>query len=170
MIDLSQYVYETTWHWKFYERCKCWQSHLISDRISSLMYGRKRLKHFHQGHFLQTQLIIFYTDILQKVCLCQTLSFWSHIDVIIKVAQINYVLRNQLHCTANLNFGLMYKKAKHCCALSTNFLFLFCWYFFLIMFCFLLNWRKNSNYFKIAVWRSDSTKGNFKGFIFTFSF
>ena len=40
---------------------------------------------------------------------------------------------------------LMYKKAKHCLALSTNFLFLFSWYFFLIMFCFLLNWRKNSN-------------------------
>jgi hypothetical protein len=28
------------------------------------------------------------------------------------VAQINYVSRNQLHCTANLNFGLMCKKAK----------------------------------------------------------
>ena len=35
------------------------------------------------------------------------------------------------------------------------------------MFCFLLNWRKNSNYFKIAVWRSDSMKWNFGGFIFT---
>ena len=43
----------------------------------------------------------------------------------VKVAQINYVSRNQLHCTENLNFGLMYKKAKHCWALSTNFLFLF---------------------------------------------
>ena len=32
----------------------------------------------------------------------------------IKVALINYVSRNQLHCTANLNFGLMCKKAKHC--------------------------------------------------------
>ena len=32
----------------------------------------------------------------------------------IKVTQINYVSRNQLHCTANLNFGLMCKKAKHC--------------------------------------------------------
>ena len=42
----------------------------------------------------------------------------------VKVAQINYVSRNQLHCTENLNFGLMYKKAKHCWALSTNFLFL----------------------------------------------
>ena len=83
------------------------------------------------------------------------------------MAQINYVSRNQLHCTANLNFGLMCKKAKHCWALSTNFLFLFSWYFFLIMFCFLLNWRKNSNYFKIAVWQSDSTKRNFRGFIFT---
>ena len=32
----------------------------------------------------------------------------------VKVAQINDVLRNQLQCTANLNFGLMCKKAKHC--------------------------------------------------------
>jgi hypothetical protein len=31
-------------------------------------------------------------------------------------------IRNQLHCTANLNFGFMYKKAKHCWALSTNFI------------------------------------------------
>ena len=67
------------------------------------------------------------------------------------MAQINYVSRNQLHCTANLNFGLMCKKTKHCWALSTNFLILFSWQFFLIMFCFLLNWRKNSNYFKVAV-------------------
>ena len=34
------------------------------------------------------------------------------------------------------------------------------------MFCFLLNWRKNSNYFKIAVWQSDSMKRNFMGFTF----
>ena len=27
----------------------------------------------------------------------------------VKVAQINYVSRNQLHCTANVNFGLMCK-------------------------------------------------------------
>ena len=66
----------------------------------------------------------------------------------LKVAQINYVSRNQLHCTAHLNFGLICKKAKHCWALSTNFLILFSWQFFLIMFCFLLNWRKNSNYLK----------------------
>ena len=72
------------------------------------------------------------------------------------MAQINYVSRNQLHCKANLNFGLMYKKAKHCWGLSTNFLFLISWYLFLIMFCFLLNWRKNSNYFNIAVWQSES--------------
>jgi hypothetical protein len=32
--------------------------------------------------------------------------------ILLKVAQINYVTRNQLHCTANLNFGLMRKKAK----------------------------------------------------------
>jgi hypothetical protein len=28
------------------------------------------------------------------------------------VAQINYISRNQLHCTANLNFGLMCKRDK----------------------------------------------------------
>ena len=38
----------------------------------------------------------------------------------IKVIQINYASRNQLHSTANLNFGLMGKKAKHCWVLSTN--------------------------------------------------
>ena len=32
---------------------------------------------------------------------------------LIKVTQINYVSRNQLHCTANSNFDLMCKKAKH---------------------------------------------------------
>ena len=45
----------------------------------------------------------------------------------IKVTQINYVSRNQLHSTTNLNFGLMGKKAKHCWALSTNFLVQFSW-------------------------------------------
>jgi hypothetical protein len=35
--------------------------------------------------------------------------------------QINYVSRNQLNYTANLNFGLMCKKTKHCWVLSTNF-------------------------------------------------
>ena len=34
------------------------------------------------------------------------------------------------------------------------------------MFCFVLNWRKNSNYFKIAVWQSDSLKRNFRRFTF----
>jgi hypothetical protein len=42
-----------------------------------------------------------------------------------KGGSINYVSRNQLHCTANLNLGLICKKAKHCLALSTNFSFLF---------------------------------------------
>ena len=51
--------------------------------------------------------------------------------------------------------------------MSTNISFLFSWWFFLIMFCFLLNCRKNSNYFKIAVWRSESMKRNFGGFTFT---
>ena len=31
---------------------------------------------------------------------------------LLKVAQNNYVSRNQLHCTANLNFGLMCKMCK----------------------------------------------------------
>ena len=44
---------------------------------------------------------------------------------LLKVTQINYISRNQLHCRANLNFGLMCKKAKHYWALSTNFLFQF---------------------------------------------
>ena len=40
----------------------------------------------------------------------------------LKVAQIKHISRNQLHCPANLNFGLMCKKAKHCWALlTTNF-------------------------------------------------
>ena len=47
-----------------------------------------------------------------------------------------------------------------------DFSFQFSWSFFLIMFCFLLNWRKNSNYFKIAKWQSDSMKRNFWGFTF----
>ena len=70
---------------------------------------------------------------------------WKWAKLELKVAQIYYVSRNQLDCTANLNFSLMCKKAKHCWALSTNFSFLFSWHFLLIMFCFLLNWSKNSN-------------------------
>ena len=53
-----------------------------------------------------------------------------HLIKLVKVAQINYVSRNHLHCTANLNFGLIFKKAKHCWALSTNFSFLFSWSYF----------------------------------------
>ena len=60
----------------------------------------------------------------------------------------------------------MCKKAKYCWALSTNFSFLFSWYFFLIMFCFLLNWPKKFKFFKIAVWRIDFMKRNFRRFIF----
>ena len=37
---------------------------------------------------------------------------------------------------------------------------------FLIMFCFLLNWCKNSIFFKIAVWQSVSMKRNYRGFTF----
>ena len=43
-------------------------------------------------------------------------------DFYLKVTQINYVSRNQLHSTANLDFGSIGKKAKHCWALSTSFL------------------------------------------------
>ena len=32
----------------------------------------------------------------------------------LKVDQINFLSRNQLHCTENLNFCLMCKKVKHC--------------------------------------------------------
>ena len=40
---------------------------------------------------------------------------------VLKVTQVNYVSRNQLHHTANLNLGLMRKKANHCWVLKTNF-------------------------------------------------
>ena len=54
-----------------------------------------------------------------------TSNFDCPCGAMVKVAQIDYVSRNQLHCTVNLNFGLMCKKAKYCWALSTNFSFLF---------------------------------------------
>ena len=66
----------------------------------------------------------------------------------VKVALINYVSRNQIYSTANLNFGLMCKKAKNCWPLSTNFSVQLI--FFLVIICFLLNWRKNSNYFNMV--------------------
>ena len=70
--------------------------------------------------------------------------------------------RNQLHSTANLNFSLMGKTLLG----FVNKLFSSVQLIvFLIMFCFLLNWCKNSNYFKIAVWQSDSMKRNFWEFI-----
>ena len=37
----------------------------------------------------------------------------------VKVTQINYFSRNKLHSAANLNFGSICKKAKHCWALSS---------------------------------------------------
>ena len=79
--------------------------------------------------------LVLYLKCVEQAC-------WVLQASLSKVAQINYLSRNQLHCTTNLNFGWMCKKAKHCWALSTNFLFLFS----LIMFCFPLNWHKNSNY------------------------
>ena len=45
----------------------------------------------------------------------------GNVNKFVKVTQINYVSRNQLQYTANLNFGLMGKKAKHCWAVSTIF-------------------------------------------------
>ena len=83
------------------------------------------------------------------------------------MAQINYLSRNQIHCTANLNFGLMFKKAKHCWALLTNFLILFRWVQVIVFLsCFASCWI-GANYFKIDVLRSDSMKRNFRGFTFT---
>ena len=76
-----------------------------------------------------------------------------------KVGQINYVSRNQFHSTANLNFGLMCKKAKHCWALSTNFsvqLIVFLWSRFASWW---IGAKIQIKYFKIAVWWSDSWNG-----------
>ena len=49
-------------------------------------------------------------SICQIVKLCPP----KKIPIQLKLTQINYVSRNQLHSTANLNFSLMCKKAKHC--------------------------------------------------------
>ena len=71
-------------------------------------------------------------------------------QAVVKVAQINYVSRNQLDCTANLNFGLMCKKAKNCWALSTNFISVQLIVFFEC---------KNSNHFKkgcMAKWLNET--------------
>ena len=82
----------------------------------------------------------------------------------LKVAQINYVSRNQLHSTAKLNFRLMSKNAKHCWALSTKFsvqLIVFLDHVLL-----LAELAQKFNYFKVAVWLSDSMKRNFGIFNF----
>ena len=61
------------------------------------------------------------TDRLEIIELTQTLSqerrkrdvekqLIDELKQQVKVAQINYVSRNQLHCTANLNFGFVKKQ------------------------------------------------------------
>jgi len=82
----------------------------------------------------------------------------------LKVAQINYVSRNQLHCTANFNFGLMCKKAKHSWALSTNFFISVQLIVFLDHVLLLADLVQK---FKIAVRQSDPMKRNFRGFTLT---
>ena len=82
------------------------------------------------------------------------------------MAQINYVSRNQLHSTANLNFGLMCKKEKHCWAFSANFSVQFSWLFFPDHVLLLAELAQKFKLFKIAVWRSDSMKRNLGGFTF----
>ena len=87
----------------------------------------------------------------------------------VKVPQINYDSRNQLHHAANLNFGLMCKRVKHCSVLSTNFLFGSTdpkRNIIMKNYVALLNWHKNSNFFKIAVWRIDSMKWNYMDFTY----
>ena len=83
------------------------------------------------------------------------------------MAQINYVSRNQLYYIANLNFGLMCKKAKHCWALSSNFSVQLIFFDHVLLLAELT--QKFKLYFKIALWQSDSMKRNFRGFIFTYN-
>ena len=73
----------------------------------------------------------------------------------LKTAQFNYISRNQLHCTANLNFGLMCKKAKHCWGFVNDHFISIQLIVFLDLVLLLAELAKNSNYFKIAVWRSE---------------
>ena len=82
----------------------------------------------------------------------------------LKVAQINYVSRNQLHCTANFKFGLMYKKAKHCIAGLCQQTFHFCYADIFIWSCFPSCWIGAK--IQIAVWQSDFMKWNLGGFTF----
>ena len=97
------------------------------------------------------------------------LRFWGclekrHLKIYVKVTQINYVSRNQLHSTANLNFGLMCKKGKTFLSFIINFsvqLIVLLDHVLL-----LAELAQNSNYFKIAARRSDSMKRNFGGFTF----
>ena len=61
-------------------------------------------------------------------------------------------------------------KAKHCRVLSTNFLLSVQYKTDtkqnMVFSLALLNWRKNSNFFMIAVWGSDSMKQNYRGLTF----
>ena len=71
------------------------------------------------------------------------------------MAQIKYVSRNQLHCTANLNFGFV-----------NNLSFSVQLIFFLDHVLLLAKLPQKLKFFKIPVWRSDSMKRNFGRFIF----
>ena len=125
---------------------KIWKTMLLAGFLdkeieSSLMLSLKRI--YHEYIYLQNYLRFFWAKIEPVVSLCLTgLSFFnekhvkdnscletcltfSQLSGQKMLAQINYVSWNQLHCTANLNFGLICKKAKHCWALTTNFSFLF---------------------------------------------
>ena len=72
-----------------------------SGLVSSTLHSKERAGENTQL-VLATNLIHLFPIFLQG----------SKLKRDIKVAQIDYVSRNQLHCTANLNFGLMCKKDK----------------------------------------------------------
>ena len=79
------------------------------------------------------------------------------------MAQINYVSRNQLHCTANLKFGLMCIKSKTLLVFVNK---LFISVQLIVFLDHVLLLAELALKFKIAVWRSDSMKRNFRGFTF----
>ena len=70
------------------------------------------------------------------------------IAICLKVTQINYVSRNQLDCTGNLNFGLMCKNGKTSLGFVNK---LFQLIFFLDPFLLLAELAQKFKFFKIAV-------------------
>ena len=58
----------------------------------------------------------------KTLSICQIMST-RKIQVQLKLTQINYISMNQLHHTANLSFGLMCKKTKHCWGCQQTFQF-----------------------------------------------